>query len=235
MDRRSFLIGAIAVPPMFSFLSSGLALAADEPDSPFMQVSRVLMGRNDLSPDVAQRIETLLQQRMPGYPQKIGALAQLLAPAVKDESLRNDLIKGLSSDETDFALEVAKPWYLGYVGTPSGSILKDDAAFVTYLDAQAYEVVLKDLPRTSYPPGGQGWWQAVPDGVNAPAMPERVIDWTWQPDGATGVIAKADPAWRAYGMGQYASLEQARAAMPGAAARPAGNTAGTATTPKTRP
>jgi hypothetical protein len=81
-----------------------------------------------------------------------------------------------------------------------------------------------------------GWWQAVPDGVTSPQMPEQVTDWTWQPEGATGVIAKPDPAWKAYGMGQYASVELARAAAPGAKpARPAGNTAGSATTPKTRP
>ena len=240
MDRRSFLIGALSIPPVLSFLSSGAVFAAEVTQTDFLKVSRVLIGRPDLAPDIAQRIETLLAQRIPGYSQKLAALAQVFGPAIQDPAQRNALLKALPADELDFALALAKPWYLGYVGTPSGSILKDDAVFVTYLDAQAYEVVSKDLPRTSYPPGGEGWWQAVPEGVTAPQMPEQVAEWTWQPDGATGVIAAVDPAWRAFGMGQYASVELARAALAGSGVKPtptrlAGNTAGTATTPKTQP
>ena len=212
MDRRSFLLGAIAIPPISSFLLPHFAFAETAPASDFMQLSWVLIGRKDLSPDVGTRIETLLKQRVTGYDQKLSALHQALAVAVKDEKQRNQVLKGLSGPDTDFALEIAKPWYLGYVGTPSGSNVKDDATFVTYLNAQAYEVVGKDLPRTSYPPGGKGWWQAVPEGVTSPLMPHRVTDWAWQPDGATGVIAKPDAAWRAYAMGEFPSLEAARAA-----------------------
>ena len=212
MDRRSFLLGAIAIPPISSFLLPQVGFAADATASDFMQLSWVLIGRQDLSPDIGARIETLLKQRDAGYDQKLAALRQALAVALKDERQRNVVLKGLSGADTDFALEIAKPWYLGYVGTPAGSNLKDDATFVTYLNAQAYEVVRQDLPRTSYPPGGRGWWQAVPKGVTSPVMPHRVTDWAWQPDGATGAIAKPDAAWRAYGMGEYPSLEAARAA-----------------------
>lgn len=212
MDRRTFLLGAIAIPPISSFLLSDFAFADETQASSFMQASWVVIGRKDLSPDIAARIEVLLKQRIPDYDQKFAALSQALAPALKDERLRNDALKGLSASDTAFALEIAKPWYLGYVGTAAGSSLKDDATFVTYLNAQAYEVVINDLPRTSYPPGGSGWWQAVPAGVTSPSMPERVIDWTWQPDGATGVIAKPDPAWQAYAMGEFPSIDAARAA-----------------------
>lgn len=237
MDRRSFLIGALSIPPLLGFLHSGVAFAAEASDTPFLHVSRVLIGRDDLSPAIASRIETLLAQRIPGYSQKVAGLAHTFAPAIEDPKQRNGLLKALSGEDIDFALAIAKPWYLGYVGTPSGSILKDDAVFVTYLDAQAYEVVSQDLPRTSYPPGGQGWWAAVPEGVTAPAMPQQVAEWTWQPEGATGMIAKADPAWRAFGMGQYASIELARAALAsahGKPTRPVGSTAGIATPAKTR-
>jgi len=212
MDRRSFLLGAIAIPPISSFLLSDFAFADDTQANSFTQVSWVLIGRKDLSPDIAERIEVLLKQRIADYDQKFTALTLALAPAMKDERLRNDALKALSAPDTAFALEIAKPWYLGYAGTAAGSSLKDDATFVTYLNAQAYEVVIKDLPRTSYPPGGSGWWQAVPAGVTSPAMPDRVIDWNWQPEGATGVIAKPDPAWQAYAMGEFPSLDAARAA-----------------------
>jgi len=212
MDRRSFLLGAISISPISSFLLSDFAFADETQAGSFMQASWVVIGRKDLSPDIAGRIEVLLKQRIADYDQKFAALTQALSPAIQDEKLRNDALKGLSAADTAFALEIAKPWYLGYVGTAAGSSLKDDATFVTYLNAQAYEVVLKDLPRTSYPPGGRGWWQAVPAGVDSPTMPDRVIDWTWQPDGATGVIAKPDPAWQAYAMGEFPSLDAARAA-----------------------
>ena len=213
MDRRNFLLGAISISPISSFLLPQVAFADDTPTSDFMQLSWVLIGRKDLSPEIGSRIETLLKQRVTGYEQKCSALSQALAVALKDERQRNQALKGLSGPDTDFALEIAKPWYLGYVGTPAGSQAKDEAAFVTYLNAQAYEVVQQDLPRTSYPPGGRGWWQAVPKGVTAPLMPQRVTDWAWQPEGATGAIAKPDAAWRAYGMGEFPSLEAARAAL----------------------
>lgn len=43
-------------------------------------------------------------------------------------------------------LIIAKPWYLGYVGT-SGRILENDAAFATFLEMQAYAGgILRRLP-----------------------------------------------------------------------------------------
>jgi len=230
MDRRSFLLATISVPPLLAFLSPSVVFAEGVSDTSFMAVSRVLIGRQDLSPDIGNRIATLLQQRIGDYPQKLDRLAKALAPAALSTRDRSTVLKALSEEDTDLALEIAKPWYLGYVGTPAGSNTKDNAVFVTYLDAQAYELVLEDLPRTSYPPGGSGWWQAVPEGVTSPAMPERITDWTWQPDGATGKLAKPDPAWRAYAMGEQPTLAAARAALSSG-----GNTAGTSTTPNTTP
>jgi hypothetical protein len=68
-------------------------------------------------------------------------------------------LSALSGTDLDTALIIAKPWYLGYVGTPSGRILEDDAAFATFLEMQAYAKTGGIIPAQSYPPGPAGWWR----------------------------------------------------------------------------
>jgi fructose 5-dehydrogenase small subunit len=208
INRREFLQFSALVPAAFLAGPAG-ALAADG-RSDIMAVSKTIIGRDDLSAEIGARIADLLRNRIGEFDAKLTRLAHQL-DTVSD---KNKAVEDLQGDDLAFALEIAKPWYLGYVGTPGGTVLTDDGTgFVTYLDARAYEVVAQDLPRTSYPPGGRGWWQAVPPGVSSPPMPEGVTTWGWQPDNATGNLAASDPAWVAYGMGEYPSLAAARAAL----------------------
>ncbi len=126
---------------------------------------------------------------------------------------RQSKLTALSDAQVKIALEIAKPWYLGYVGTPSDFVLKDDAAFATFLEVQSWRKIIDEVPRPTYPTGNAGWWQAVPKGVDAPDMPAKITDWTFHP-GGPGQIQPPDPAWRDYASTKHADLAAARQAKP---------------------
>jgi hypothetical protein len=115
----------------------------------------------------------------------------------------------LNGNQLKFAIEIAKPWYLGYVGTPSNFVLRDNAAFATYLQAQSWQKILDQVPRPTYPDGGAGWWVAAPAGIDAPAMPGEITDWTFHPGRAAAILAP-DPAWKTYASAKHQSIEDAR-------------------------
>jgi hypothetical protein len=123
------------------------------------------------------------------------------------------MLGGLSDEQVKFALDIAKPWYLGYVGTPSNFVLKDNAAFVTFLEAQAWEKIIDEVPRPTYPRGSAGWWVVAPPGVNAPAMPDAITSWTFHPGGPSRILAP-DADWKAYALAQHTSIEEARRTKP---------------------
>ncbi len=56
------------------------------------------------------------------------------------------MLTGLSEAQVKFALSIAKPWYLGYAGTPSNFGLKDNAAFATFLEAQSFQKIIEFVP-----------------------------------------------------------------------------------------
>lgn len=60
---------------------------------------------------------------------------------------RDAVLALLSDDQVQFALEIAKPWYLGYVGSHSDFVLGDDAAFATLPEAQSWQKIILEFPR----------------------------------------------------------------------------------------
>jgi hypothetical protein len=210
VGRRRILVGLATVIPAVRFLRPGPAWAQAEEDM-FLTVSRVVTGTDALSAGVADRIEKLLTDRVEGFESK---LADLAAAMQKAGDNRDAQLRGLSDDQVAFALQIAKPWYLGYVGEPSNSVLQDDAAFATFLEAQAYVKVSDIIPLQTYPRGAAGWWKAVPDGVDASDLPPGADSWDFQPRD-NYQIAAPDPAWRAYAAGDYDDIEAAKAAIAG--------------------
>jgi len=206
MDRRSFLISLALIPPAVYWSTS--VLADGSVSDAFMQVSRIITGADNLTPGAAARIEGLLSERHPGFAAHLATLYTALAASPSREAG----LSVLTGNDLDTALIIAKPWYLGYVGTPSGRILKDDAEFATFLDMQAYAKTDSIIPAQSYPPGPAGWWQDTPRGVDASDLPEGATTWAYQPL-KTYTIAAPDPAWRAYAAGHFDSIEAARASL----------------------
>jgi hypothetical protein len=106
------------------------------------------------------------------------------------------------------------PWYQGYVGEPSNSVLQDDAVFAIFLEAQAYVKVSDIVPLPAYPRGAAGWWKAVPDGVDASDLPigADILDFRPRDDYQ---IAATDPAWCSYAAGEYDDTHSAKATIVG--------------------
>ncbi|WP_278937585.1 MULTISPECIES: sugar dehydrogenase complex small subunit [Pseudomonas] len=206
MDRRSFLVSLALIPPAL-YWSSAL-LAAGSASDAFREVSRIITGADNLTPGAAARIEALLTERHAGFAAHLAALHKTLAASTSREAG----LSALSGTDLDTALIIAKPWYLGYVGTPSGRILEDDAAFATFLEMQAYAKTGGIIPAQSYPPGPAGWWRDTPRGVDASDLPEGATTWAYQPL-KHYTIATPDPAWHAYAEGRFDSIEAARAAL----------------------
>ncbi|MDF7674790.1 sugar dehydrogenase complex small subunit [Acetobacteraceae bacterium ESL0709] len=199
VSRRQLLIALATVPPSALFLAPAIATPQKTETDKFLKVSQVITGNRHLNKTIAQRIENTLEKRIPDFASRLESLASVLSVSGD----RDDLLRKLTASQTDFAFEIAKPWYLGFIGTPKGDALNDDdAEFVTYLHAQSYELVKDELPRPGYPPKARGWWKMPPPNMEPAQMPDDISDWTVQQNGAHGHIVAADEEWRAYALGQ---------------------------------
>jgi hypothetical protein len=207
--RRSFLIGLSASLPAAHFLAPTVAWASISQDV-FLRASQTITGSMSLSPAIAARIHDLLQHRDKDFD---GKLADLAAAFDKSGGDRQTQLAALSDAQVKLALQIAKPWYVGYVGKPSNFVLKDDAEFATFIDVQSWQKIIDAVPLPTYPSGNASWWQEAPSGVVAPAMPAKIIDWTFHPGGPPQ-IQPPDPAWRDYAAADHADLNAARAAKP---------------------
>lgn len=211
LTRRRVLIALAAIASTAQSLHPESAWAATEDDA-FLRISKVITGNDSLSPDIATRIQHLLAGRHEHFLSKMADLAGVMQ---QDGGSRDHMLSKLTDTQVKFALEIAKPWYLGYLGTPSNFVLKDDAVFATFLEAQSYQKVIGEVPRPTYPDGSAGWWNVPPNGVNAPDMPEQITSWTFHPGGPSEIMAP-DPKWKAYATADHAGIEEARQQKPGA-------------------
>lgn len=210
-SRRRVLIGLALGVPAALVLRPPASWAGSAGADSFLQISRIITGAGALSADVAARIETLLVARNPRFASDLKDLADAMQHA---GGSREQMLGALGEAQVDFALEIARPWYLGYLGTPSDTVLKDDAVFATFLEAQSYEKIIDQVPRPTYPDHSAGWWEAVPHGVDAPAMPAQITSWTFQAEGPDRILPP-DPQWRAYATADHTSIAEARRAKPG--------------------
>jgi hypothetical protein len=207
--RRRVLITLAGIVPAARFLSP-LAAWATADEGAFVRISRIITGTALLSADISQRIQSLLANRTDQFASRLNVLASTMKKA---GGSRQEMLSALSDEQVKLALEIAKPWYLGYVGTPSDFVLKDDAAFATFLEAQAWEKIVDEVPRPTYPHGNAGWWVVAPPGVNAPAMPDAVTSWTFHPGGPSQILAP-DTEWKAYALAKHSGIAEARRAKP---------------------
>jgi len=209
--RRVLLALANSVPAIT--LSMPFVVEAADAGSPFLRASRVIIGNTTLSAGVAQRIMALLIPRIASFASQLDDLVKSFEST---GGTRDQMLSRLSDSQVKFALAIARPWYLGHVGTPSDFILKDDAVFATYLEAQSWSKIVDEVPRPTYPDANAGWWDAAPPGVVAPTMPAGITQWTFHPGGPSQIMAP-DPKWKAYATAVHASIDAARHAKPGKA------------------
>ena len=194
--------------------SEAAASSADSADAAatadFLEISRTLTGSTGLPADVASRIQRLLETRQAAFSDRCSQLLATMRAAGPDRDAR---LAALSEDEVAFALQIAKPWYVGHVGEPSAQGFDDGAEFATFLHAQGSEKIMDVVPRTTYPQRRPGWWSSPPPGVDAPSMPREISGWAFQPETPEAIRAPA-PQWRAYANANFDTLPQAREARP---------------------
>ena len=210
VTRRRLLLDLASVLPSIA-LAMPLVVHAKSEDDSFLKASRVITGDSTVSAGIAQRIMALLATRVPGFSSQLG---ELISAFDRTGGSRAQMLAGLSDSQVQFALAIARPWYLGYVGKPSDFVLKDDAVFTTYLDAQSWSKIVDEVPRPTYPGAGAGWWSAAPPGVVAPPMPEGITQWTFHPGGPSQIMPP-DPKWKTYATADHGSSDAARLAKPG--------------------
>jgi hypothetical protein len=163
--RRNVLLALVAAPPALLTARSAIGTVLDTDDGRLLEVSKVMTGTDAISADVAVRIGDLLRGRIGGFDAKLSGLAAVLRRVNGDRAAK---LAALNDMQVGFALQIARPWYLGYVGTPSDLVLKDDAAFATFLEAQSFQEIADVVPRLTYPGHAAGWWDIAPAGVAAP-------------------------------------------------------------------
>lgn len=212
--RRNVLLALVAVPPALLTAQTAFGTASRNNDGGLLEVSKVITGSDAISGDVAVRIGDLLRDRIGGFDTKLSTLAAMLRSV---NGVRAAKLAALNDAQIGLALQIARPWYLGYVGTPSAFVLKDDAAFATFLEAQGFQKIVDVVPRPTYPGRAVGWWDVAPAGVAAPAMPPQITDWTFHPGGPSQILAPS-PVWRTYATADHSSIAAARAARPNAPA-----------------
>lgn len=210
VTRRRVLLGLATRIPVIGLAMPRIAHAADADDA-FLKASRVITGNETLSAGVSRRIMSLLAARIPGFASKLDDLVKSLSAT---GGAREQMLSGLADGQVQFALAIARPWYLGHVGKPSDFVLKDDAVFATFLEAQSLSKIVHEVPRPTYPDNNAGWWDAAPPGVNAPAMPDGIKQWTFHPGGPAQIMAP-DPKWKAYATAVHDTIDAARRAKPG--------------------
>lgn len=215
MNRRSFLRMMISSGVIISVPAIvPLASAAAQPADQLHFVSQTLTQRQGLDPAISQRLYQLLSQQDAAFPQR---LAQLAAQLRRSLHLAADArLAALSEEEVKTALSIISPWYLGYTGNPATTRATDDAHFVSFLSALMYEPTADNTPRPSYSQHGADYWQAVPHGVDAPAMPASLLAWGKNSPRAAPTVAAPQPEWLAKVEGR---------AIPHAEPAPAGGAA----------
>lgn len=207
MKRRDFLTALVLTPPILSLQTNPLfALSSDK--SLILHVSEVLTGRAPLDSAIANRVEKLLLQKDPKFNQRLEVLGKNIGDAqVKD---RDKVIASLSENDVNTAIEIIRPWYLGFTGTPSTSHMEDDAEFVTFLSALMYEPTADNTVRPSYARDGRDYWGKTPTGVKAPTMDANIREWGDKSPKAAADYAEPDPAYLLLVEGKAKTLEEAK-------------------------
>ena len=212
MERRRFLQLMMATPVIVSLpLQPALAQPADAGQALLLRASELLTGRRGLDIGITERLWTLLCQQDATFPAGLARLMQRLN-ALRSED-REQIAAGLAEEEVKTALTIISAWYLGYTGSPSTTKAVDDAHFVTFLSALMYEPTSDQTVRPSYARAGGDYWAEVPEGVTAPAMPERIREWGEHSPAAAKAIKQPDAPWLLMAQGRAKTFTEARAIL----------------------
>ncbi len=188
-SRRDVLIGLAISTPIASALLPNMLYAQAE--TPILKVSRVIVGRDDLSAALADRVYAALTDQISGFEENW--LPWRWPWGMAGIAMRRS--RRLMTQKLDLALKIAQPWYTGVAGIGNEHGFDDGAVFITCLEAEALRSLQDSTPFRTYSTGAPGWWVDPAPDVAPPPMPSDIRDWSYVPPGASGVSATADPAF----------------------------------------
>lgn len=206
MNRRELLAALVLTPPILA-LQTNTLFAHTSNRSAILNVSEALTGRSPLDPEIAMRVERILTKHDETFPSRLAKLASAIGAAQARD--RDHTIASLSDENIDTAIEIIRPWYLGFTGTPSTSHMEDDAEFVTFLSALMYEPTKDNTVRPSYARDGRDYWAQTPAGVEPPNMDPNIREWGDKSPKAAATYASADPAYLILVQGRAKTLSEA--------------------------
>lgn len=154
--RRRTVVAALASSLASQVAPAVHAQASADALKAFLELSRVLTGRNDLDVDQATRLRDALRAHAPDFDEAAGALLQLiterkLAVAGLQPALDRD-----ASRLAPLPRRIVTAWYTGVVGED------ERARCVTFETSLMHAVVRDRLRPPSYCHGPHGSWASKP-------------------------------------------------------------------------
>lgn len=162
LTRRIVLQSSAAMTALLLFARPSLAVSDS---SDFLQLSQFLTGRTKLSPIIAARAYSALTAEDSGFAEKAKRLQAAIA---QDNFTDMSQFAGFAARHPDLqpvAMKIISAWYLGYTGTPSMSILQDDARFVSYQDALMYDPTRDATVVPTFSRGHTNYWVNPPSSL----------------------------------------------------------------------
>lgn len=160
LTRRFVLQSTAGLTALLVFSRPSFANNSGSTD--FLRLSQFLTTRQKLDETIAQRIYTALTADDP----KFSDDADRLYNTIRSENFADmSLFSAFTAKHPDLqsvAMKIISAWYLGYTGTPSMNILKDDARYVSYEKALMYEPTRDATVIPSFSRGRTNYWFTPP-------------------------------------------------------------------------
>ncbi|WFR77497.1 MULTISPECIES: sorbitol dehydrogenase family protein [Janthinobacterium] len=154
--RRMVLAGLLSVSAAALIPWALAEPVANAEEGAFLAVSAVLVGRQALDPDLAQRLYKALVAQDAAFPAHVRTLLALInAQGLKSAGMQAAL-DAAQSPVAALPRQIASAWYLGIVGTGEAAVC------VAYEEALNAAVVADVLVPPSYSYGAYGSWARKP-------------------------------------------------------------------------
>lgn len=122
----------------------------------FMEVSRILTGRQALDPDQAARLHEALMADAPGFAADVQALHSFIDQRKIDPAQLQSVLDAEQSPLTAVPRSIVKAWYTGVVGEA------ERARCITFETSLMHVAVADRLDPPSYCYGSYGSWTEKP-------------------------------------------------------------------------
>jgi Membrane bound FAD containing D-sorbitol dehydrogenase len=135
---------------------TGAALAAAPVDMDFIEVSKTLTSKLDLSDALGSALLAAFRKVDPSFDVKMAQLRRLIGDAPSSGDALKAKLAGASADLAALSQSILTGWYLGTVGSGEKTIC------VAYVEALANRAVADVLRPQSYSYGAYGSWANKP-------------------------------------------------------------------------